>query len=954
MKQSQSKTSNYEWTWLEPNNEDSIPLTIIGHRIRCILPKFSDKDQSASLSSTQKTSYSRILEGEVITARKEEKKTNCNKKIGKEYESSLPNECAFHLTVELLVENDPIQLLPPSIRIQLEESVSKPDKKKAKAEIGRKRRELETKIRGENKTTIKINLPMPIQCTKRANTSNKEFTDSEFSLGGVTVKHWVIYKRVDASYFGTIEGASEGLIGNSNDESIQKENNFNWAVKYLSEHQYRSSLFNRSNETVIKELPLRFGEVVDIIPSSQLEMDIAGKKGSEHKVPGGGKSTQTSRTSLATVLIRPLAHLEDCKSGRMSHHFGNELVDIDMDSPGNGTHTCGHTLNAGVNTTRPLQNSLVELPIEDLIVVGKSANRMYDEQEPVSDNSDNIIIRYTYSIQQCHFKHLCHNNEISESSRLSTLKSIRVCHRCQVIGNEEEMGQCESEHCELTTQSSSSAGSEGNRKWWCRHCIKVLRKRCKFANRRNDKEWIGPCCSDACDCYECAEGNSYPFRSAFFDNCKRLCEGDASEKAKRVVDVQRGDRPTCMQCFRQGSKLSFVCSICHRILHQDCLIWRDRLKGMDRGQPDKRRMSDGQLNYKCRGCENSGISPIDTNKKRTTLLQATVDILQIIPPTDFSLPLSFLNDPLLPKSLKSEPKRRQVAKRRKKDVLIRSTGNKIPVERNPKNASKVTRQLDKMRNSREKVEPSCSRIVPYDASKHSARSTNNSAAHAARSLASSRSGGRNVGSRGNRRIQKGNDTHSKSSSRAARASQRRILKDAASFGVVKDNLSGCEHALRFGKSVIHGWGVFTGVQINAGDLIVEYRGVLIGIAVADKRELEYERAKIGSDYMFRIDSDQVSDATHHGNLARFINASCTPNCHTQIITLNSVKRIAIYAKRDISPGEELCYDYKFESEFDESKRIPCNCGTVDCRGFMNWNKKYVAIEGAKVPSRMEL
>lgn len=93
------------------------------------------------------------------------------------------------------------------------------------------------------------------------------------------------------------------------------------------------------------------------------------------------------------------------------------------------------------------------------------------------------------------------------------------------------------------------------------------------------------------------------------------------------------------------------------------------------------------------------------------------------------------------------------------------------------------------------------------------------------------------------------------------------------------------------------------------------------LIVADKREKEYERAKIGSDYMFRIDSETVCDATHHGNVARFINASCTPNCFTQIITVNGSKRIAIYAKRDIYPGEELSYDYKFQPEFDESKRI---------------------------------
>ena len=115
-----------------------------------------------------------------------------------------------------------------------------------------------------------------------------------------------------------------------------------------------------------------------------------------------------------------------------------------------------------------------------------------------------------------------------------------------------------------------------------------------------------------------------------------------------------------------------------------------------------------------------------------------------------------------------------------------------------------------------------------------------------------------------------------------------------------------------------------------------YRGELIGNAMAEKREREYERAKIGSDYMFRVDGLTVCDATKQGNVARFINASCDPNCYTKIITLDGKQRIVIYAKKDIKVGEELCYDYKFSLEEDESKRIPCCCGAPECRGFMNW------------------
>ena len=62
-----------------------------------------------------------------------------------------------------------------------------------------------------------------------------------------------------------------------------------------------------------------------------------------------------------------------------------------------------------------------------------------------------------------------------------------------------------------------------------------------------------------------------------------------------------------------------------------------------------------------------------------------------------------------------------------------------------------------------------------------------------------------------------------------------------------------------------------------------------------------------------------------------------------------MKRIVIYAKRDIRSGEELSYDYKFDLEPDPAKRIPCICGAPNCRGFLNWDKNLVDLP-SKVPS----
>ena len=173
-------------------------------------------------------------------------------------------------------------------------------------------------------------------------------------------------------------------------------------------------------------------------------------------------------------------------------------------------------------------------------------------------------------------------------------------------------------------------------------------------------------------------------------------------------------------------------------------------------------------------------------------------------------------------------------------------------------------------------------------------------------------------------------------SRAARASQRRLLKDVSVLGVGLDTMAGREQMLRFDRSKVHGWGVYADVDIKEGEMVIEYRGEIVGNAVCEAREIEYEKTKLGLDYMFRVDNNTVCDATKQGNVARFINAACTPNCSAKIITIEGAKRIAVYAKRDIASGEELYYDYKFPLEYDEDKRIPCRCLAKECRGYLNW------------------
>lgn len=136
------------------------------------------------------------------------------------------------------------------------------------------------------------------------------------------------------------------------------------------------------------------------------------------------------------------------------------------------------------------------------------------------------------------------------------------------------------------------------------------------------------------------------------------------------------------------------------------------------------------------------------------------------------------------------------------------------------------------------------------------------------------------------------------------------------------------------RSRVQGFGLFATEVIPQHEIIEEYAGSLIRPILTDDKEKEYDAQGKGT-YMFRIDDAVVVDATIEGNVARFVNHSCDPNCNSKIVAIPGLdKKIVIYAKREIRPGEELTYDYCFAVEKDTQK-IRCTCGAKNCRGSLN-------------------
>ena len=117
------------------------------------------------------------------------------------------------------------------------------------------------------------------------------------------------------------------------------------------------------------------------------------------------------------------------------------------------------------------------------------------------------------------------------------------------------------------------------------------------------------------------------------------------------------------------------------------------------------------------------------------------------------------------------------------------------------------------------------------------------------------------------------------------------------------------------RSPIQGSGVFATRRIPKNKRVIDYAGEKISNQQSLKREVRYIRS--GHIWCFKLTNRTVIDAGVGGNVARFINHSCRPNCYIDI--KDGV--IWIRAARTIRKGEELTYDYNTDGD----GLIKCRC-----------------------------
>ena len=129
--------------------------------------------------------------------------------------------------------------------------------------------------------------------------------------------------------------------------------------------------------------------------------------------------------------------------------------------------------------------------------------------------------------------------------------------------------------------------------------------------------------------------------------------------------------------------------------------------------------------------------------------------------------------------------------------------------------------------------------------------------------------------------------------------------------------------------------------IHLGDFVIEYVGEVI-----DQEEFLYrlkakQDAQDESYYFLTLDQTRVIDAGPRGNLARFMNHSCQPNCETQKWTVLGDTRVGLFAVEDIPAETELTFNYYLECAQDvvddttaKTRQQPCHCGAPNCSGFI--------------------
>jgi SET domain-containing protein len=134
------------------------------------------------------------------------------------------------------------------------------------------------------------------------------------------------------------------------------------------------------------------------------------------------------------------------------------------------------------------------------------------------------------------------------------------------------------------------------------------------------------------------------------------------------------------------------------------------------------------------------------------------------------------------------------------------------------------------------------------------------------------------------------------------------------------------------KTEKKGFGLRANSPLEANDFIFEYIGEVINEPTFRRRMVQYDDEGIKHFYFMSLSKGEFVDATKKGNLGRFCNHSCDPNCYVDKWIVGEKVRMGIFALRRIRVGEELVFNYNVDRYGADPQ--PCYCGEPNCTGYI--------------------
>jgi uncharacterized protein len=124
---------------------------------------------------------------------------------------------------------------------------------------------------------------------------------------------------------------------------------------------------------------------------------------------------------------------------------------------------------------------------------------------------------------------------------------------------------------------------------------------------------------------------------------------------------------------------------------------------------------------------------------------------------------------------------------------------------------------------------------------------------------------------------------------------------------------------RVGRSPT-GLGLFATKPIKKGTKIIRYFGPLL-----DSKKKKDDA--IENKYLFELNNRWTIDGSVRKNVARYINHACKPNAESDVKPRK--RKVFIRAIKNISPGEEINYDYGTDYFKAYLKPIGCKCAACE-------------------------